>query len=81
MHQKCMKSGIFRPPPRRPRLGGGPVEGEDRCGFARVLTPTGIVHLCDRPDGHTGGHRGRLLSIRVTDQAITLLGYAVAVAS
>lgn len=57
------------------------VEGEDRCDFARVLTTSGIVHLCDRAAGHPGAHRGRLLSIRVTDQAIALLGYTVAVAS
>lgn len=57
------------------------IEGEDRCSFVRVITPSGVVHLCDRPAAHDGPHRGRLLSIQVTSQRVELLGYTVAVSA
>ncbi len=58
-----------------------PLEGEDRCAWARFLQGSTVVQLCDRISGHAGLHRGRLYSVLVTAKEIELLGHAVASAS
>lgn len=44
---------VFPPP-------GPVIDGEDRCAFATWLASAFLL-ICDRPTGHAGSHRGRLL--------------------
>lgn len=56
-------------------IGGGSVEGEDRCSFGRFLGSLVIV-ACDRPAGHGGAHRGRLIRVGIVAETFTVLGHA-----
>ncbi|MBV9484598.1 MAG: hypothetical protein JO246_00920 [Frankiaceae bacterium] len=51
------------------------IEGEDRCAHGQFVGMVTVV-ICDRPTGHPGHHRGRLIRVGMVTEQLTFLGHA-----